>query len=112
MISAKVRGTIISPFSIQTKPKPQRYGREFVVNVSKTKSSSFKLLGVTGDLISDTNIIVNKFNNYFSTIGEQVAIRILPGKGSFRQSATLVKISWEPEMFMENFLTDLIQIRK
>ena len=59
-----------------------------LVNVSKTKSSSFKLLGVTGDLISNTNIIVNKFNNYFSTIGEQVAIRIPPGKGSFRDYLT------------------------
>ena len=54
-----------------------------LVNTSKSKSSTFKLLGTTGNPISDTNIIANKFNIYFSTIGEQVAIQILPGKGNF-----------------------------
>ena len=59
-----------------------------LVNTSKSKSSTFKLLGTTGNLISDTNIIANKFNNYFSTIGEQVSIRIPAGNGNFRDFLT------------------------
>ena len=55
-----------------------------LVNTSKSKSSSFKLLGLTGNLISDTKIIANKFNIHFSSIGEQVALKIPPGKGNFR----------------------------
>ena len=59
-----------------------------LVNTSKSKSSSYKLLGLTGNLISDTNIIANKFNLHFSTIGQQVALKIPPGKGNFRDFLT------------------------
>ena len=47
-----------------------------LVNTSKSKSSSFKLLGATCNLLSDKNIIAKIFNNYFFSIGDQVAIRI------------------------------------
>ena len=54
-----------------------------LVNTSKSKSSTYELSGVNRNLISDINVIVNKFNNYLSSIGEQASITIPPGNGNF-----------------------------
>ena len=50
-------------------------GIRSLVNIKNPKSSSIKLMNENNNLISDPKIISNVFNNYFSTIGPEIARR-------------------------------------
>ena len=53
-----------------------------LVNIKASKSS-IKLLNENDNLVSDTKIISNVFNNYFSSIGPVIERKLPNGPGSF-----------------------------
>ena len=59
-------------------------GIRSLVNIKTSKFSCIKLLDSNDNLISDPKKISIKFNNYFSNIGPNIALRIPVAPGNFR----------------------------